>query len=91
MIKVPVTVSVSEAAINIGAASNTATIPCVANAVVSGGGGGIPYAGPYEATPTMSEQTFATGGKVMSSNFVVHKIPSQYGLVTWNGSVLTVS
>ena len=49
------------------------------------------YTGAYEATPSESEQVFETEGKVMSENFVVHAIPSNYGLITWNGSALTVS
>lgn len=60
----------------------------------SGGGGGSvtpPHQGPYEATPTNAEQLFAVSGKRMTQDFVVHAIPSNYGLITWNGSVITVS
>ena len=49
------------------------------------------YAGPYEATPTQSAQTFSTQNKAMAQDFVVNPIPSNYGLITWDGSVLTVS
>lgn len=49
------------------------------------------YEGPYEATPTQSTQTFPTKDKGMAQDFVVNPIPSNYGLITWNGSVLTVS
>lgn len=49
------------------------------------------YAGPYEATPTASAQTFPTTGKLMTADFVVNPIPSNYGLITWNGQTLTVS
>ena len=59
--------------------------------VQQGGAGGIPYEGAYEATPTQETQTFATSGKVMRGDFVVQPIPSNYGLITWDGSVLTVS
>ncbi len=51
----------------------------------------VPYAGPYEATPTQEEQVFPTAGKTMLRSFVVDPIPSNYGLISWNGSVLTVS
>ena len=60
----------------------------------SGGGGGSvapPHPGPYEATPTNVEQVFAVSGKRMTQDFTVHAIPSNYGLITWNGSVITVS
>lgn len=50
-----------------------------------------PYEGSYEVTPTDSTQTFATSGLTMTADFVVNPIPSNYGLITWNGSVLTVS
>lgn len=50
-----------------------------------------PYLGAYEATPTQETQTFATSGMTMTADFVVNPIPSNYGLIEWDGSVLTVS
>lgn len=49
------------------------------------------YEGPYEATPTRETQTFTTQGFSMSQDFVVNPIPSNYGLITHDGSILTVS
>lgn len=49
------------------------------------------FAGEYTSTPTTSAQTFATAGKRMASDFVVEAIPSNYGLITWDGSKLTVT
>lgn len=49
------------------------------------------YDGPYDATPYSAAQTFATTGKLMTADFTVNPIPSNYGLVTWDGAVLTVS
>ena len=49
------------------------------------------YNGPYVITPSMETQTLDTTGKRMSENVVVNPIPSNYGLITWNGAVLTVS
>lgn len=49
------------------------------------------YSGTYEVEPTTATQTLATAGKVMKSNVVVDPIPSNYGLITWDGSVMTVS
>ena len=62
-------------------------------ALDSGGGGSFapPHQGPYEATPSSAEQVFAVSGKRMTQDFTVHAIPSNYGLITWNGSVITVS
>lgn len=56
-----------------------------------GGGDAPSYPGPYTATPANRAQTFATVGQVMSQNFTVNPIPSNYGLITWNGSTLMVS
>lgn len=53
--------------------------------------GGQAYAGPYAVTPTTSTQTLSTSGKTMTDDVVVNPIPSNYGLITWNGAILTVS
>lgn len=52
---------------------------------------GETYMGPYEVTPGPSAITLDTRHKFMSENVIVNPIPSNYGLVTWDGSVLTVS
>lgn len=49
------------------------------------------YEGPYTITPTQQEQVFETFAKRMTDNITVEPIPSNYGLITWDGSVLTVS
>ena len=49
------------------------------------------YEGSYEATPTNQAQTIPVIGKTMKTNFTVNPIPQNYGLITWNGSTLTVS
>lgn len=53
--------------------------------------GDDPYDGPYEVTPTQSTQTLETALKTCVQNIVINPIPSNYGLITYNGSVLTVS
>lgn len=49
------------------------------------------YIGTYEVTPTQYEQILNTKDRRMSENVVVHPIPNNYGLITWDGSILTVS
>ena len=49
------------------------------------------YEGPYEFTPTQGTQTAFTENKVLTENIIINPIPSNYGLITYNGSVLTVS
>lgn len=49
------------------------------------------YEGSYVATPGAERQTLPTSGKLLTMDIVVEPIPSNYGLITWNGSNLTVS
>lgn len=50
-----------------------------------------PYPGPYEVTPGAEAQVLATKDLRMTGDLTVAPIPNNYGLITWNGSVLTVS
>ena len=60
-------------------------------------GGGVsftgadPYEGAYEITPTNETQVLETTHKKLAHNIIINPIPSNYGLITWNGSILTVS
>ena len=49
------------------------------------------YQGAYEVTPTTQTQILPTENKTLSQNIIVKPIPNNYGLITWNGSTLTVS
>ena len=49
------------------------------------------YDGSYEVTPSTSAQTLDTANLLLAHNITINPIPSNYGLITWNGSVLTVS
>ena len=49
------------------------------------------YTGETVVTPSEAEQVLATADKVVTRNIVINPIPSNYGLITWNGSTLTVS
>ena len=50
-----------------------------------------PYKGPYSFTPSQEAQTIAITGLTPARDITIEPIPSNYGLVTWNGSTLTVS
>ena len=50
-----------------------------------------PYSGPYEFTPTQQSQTIEIADKKALDNIIINPIPQNYGLITWNGSTLTVS
>lgn len=49
------------------------------------------YDGSYEVTPSAEVQTIPIVGKTARQNITVGAIPNNYGLITWNGSNLTVS
>ena len=49
------------------------------------------YDGIAEITPSQDTQILQTSNKTLTRNIVVNPIPSNYGLITWNGSTLTVS
>ena len=51
----------------------------------------IPYGGPYEVIPRPRQQVLSTKGKTLDGDIIVHPIPNNYGLVIWDGAVLTIS
>lgn len=50
-----------------------------------------PFEGEYEYTPSEQTQTIEISGKKAMENIVINPIPSNYGLITWDGNTLTVS
>ena len=50
-----------------------------------------PYEGSYEITPSAETQVLHTEMKEMIHDLVINPIPSNYGLITWNGATRTVS
>lgn len=55
------------------------------------GGSERPYGGAYRVTPSRSNQVLPTIGRYLDRDIVIEAIPGNYGLVEWNGSVLTIS
>ena len=49
------------------------------------------YEGAYEVTPSAETQTLLTNSFRMTDNVVINPIPNNYGLITWDGSTITVS
>ena len=49
------------------------------------------YDGATVVTPSQEQQVLPTAGKTVTENIVVNPIPQNYGLITWDGSVLRVS
>jgi len=54
---------------------------------------GLPpeYRGAYNVTPNSETQILSTANRMMGQDVVINPIPNNYGLITWDGSVLTVS
>lgn len=50
-----------------------------------------PYEGSYTVTPSAQTQVLETNGLRMTGDVTVEPIPNNYGLITWDGTVLTVS
>lgn len=78
---VPVNVTVSDDSESFGLGIETQIVASVASE----------YEGPYSVTPSEEAQTLQTKNFRMTDNIVVNPIPSNYGLITWNGSIITVS
>lgn len=49
------------------------------------------YNGPYEITPSGETQILETKNKTTTDKIVINPIPSNRGLIAWDGSILTVS
>lgn len=49
------------------------------------------YSGVTEVTPSAETQTLPTSGFMLQADITINPIPSNYGLVTWDGATLTVS
>lgn len=49
------------------------------------------YEGEYVITPSGAVQILEIKDKTAAQNITIQPIPQNYGLITWNGSILTVS
>lgn len=49
------------------------------------------YTGMTEVTPSDETQVLQTANTALYENITINPIPSNYGLITWDGSTLTVS
>ena len=49
------------------------------------------YSGAVEVTPSLNTTVLATAGTVVQQDIVINPIPNNYGLITYNGSYITIS
>lgn len=52
---------------------------------------GTPYTGQTAVIPSDTRQVLPTSGTLLTQDITIEPIPQNYGLITWNGSTLTVS
>lgn len=90
MVTIPMRVSTSDVSIPASVAVSAVSIPVTLGAAYQMREGSI-YDGPYEFTPSQETQYAETADKVLINRIRINPIPSQYGLVTYNGSIITVS
>jgi hypothetical protein len=50
-----------------------------------------PYTGPTEVNPSAETQTLLTKNLRMEDDITIKPIPQNYGLITWDGTKITVS
>lgn len=82
-----------------GSVSSRATLSGSVNAVarlvgtiqIPSAAGAVLYDGPYEFTPTEETQIVEIESRMATQDITINPIPSNYGLITWNGVTLTVS
>lgn len=85
---VPMTVSIAPA-IDFTIQTPTNISMGVDTAIVVGRG--VPYEGAYTVIPTNERQVLPTERTMPVQDIIVEPIPSNYGLITWDGATLTVS
>lgn len=49
------------------------------------------YDGPLEFVPSGEPQTVLTAGTVLHEDITISAVPSNWGRISWNGSIITVS
>jgi len=93
VIRIPMTISGNTApikvSVNSGARSISMGVTSETNVTIIGE---FPdYDGPTTVTPSAEQQVLSTNEHLMRDDIIIGPIPENYGLITWNGSVLTVS
>lgn len=85
---VPISVSSNQSEISLGVSEPTTVEMTVSGLVYVD----YPqYEGETTVTPTQETQVLQTIGTLVTDNITINPIPNNYGLISWNGSVLTVS
>jgi len=87
---IPMTVSVNSVTVPVSMTTNSQVFDVAAGAEFNVST--YPdYAGEYEFTPSSTPQTISTRDMVVHGDIVIDPIPNNYGLITWDGTTITVS
>ena len=89
MIAIPMKVSVSNVSIPMGVTTD-ASLPVSVGTTYQAAQYPT-YTGEYVFTPTRETQIVDTEERVLVDDIIINPIPSNYGLVTYNGAIITVS
>lgn len=87
--KVPLMVSTDGTAVNLGVQEPKSVALDMSVGVYAQIG--EHYHGSYEVTPSSEAQVLDTDTLILDGNITINPIPSNYGLITWDGSTITVS
>ena len=90
MIAVPMTVSASGQTIPVSVSCGDKTVQAAIGASYHMGKD-APYTGPYQFTPSAQQQVIPTAKTAVDQDIIIDPIPSNYGLITYNGAFITVS
>jgi len=87
---IPVVVSTSNVVLPVVSGVSEVVLPVTCG--MSVGSSDYPwYEGADTFTPSQQTQTIQIQNHVAPRNITINPIPQNYGLITWNGSTLTVS
>lgn len=90
MITIPMTVQASAVTIPMDVSASSASFRMGVGAVYAMSTVDD-YEGVYEYTPSEEMQTVEIEGLKATENIIINPIPPNYGLITWDGTTLTVS
>ena len=90
MITVPMTVATNNVSVPVAVSTQNVGLSGNVDAAYYMGRD-APYEGDYEFTPTQQQQVIQIAGKAARQDIIINPIPSNYGLITYNGSFITVS
>lgn len=85
------TVEESQQQYNVTVSESTQSVDADISVQIVVGGDAPPYQGEYVHTPCSETITIPCAEYKMLDNITINPIPSNYGLITWDGRTITVS